>query len=256
MTPSAQLPEPNLAGYGQAQIGFAASAWPLRAAEELRSARIFHALKCAARASHLDSAWVTRFAVAVGDEVRHAKLCTDVGARLGAPAPHHDATLVRKRLASLPLPLDRAAALLLAEVAIGETISTSQFRVGRHCAREPLTRAALELILRDEVGHARLGWDALAALWPAIPDAERDALVTETRRALAACEQQIAVPALQRLEQGEPFNPEWAALGVVPPEQRVEAFYDAVEGQVVPRLARLGIDGQQAWSTRYRASGV
>ena len=60
------------------------------------------------------------------------------------------------------------------------------------------------------------------------------------------------MPALQRLEAGEPFDPAFAELGVLAPEARVEAFYGAVERLVVPRLDALGLDGTRAWNERYR----
>jgi len=57
---------------------------------------------------------------------------------------------------------------------------------------------------------------------------------------------------LERLERREPFDPAYAALGVLAPEARVDAFYAAVEHLVVPRLERLGLDGNRAWRDRYR----
>jgi hypothetical protein len=253
MKVAATLPEPELSGYTPAQVRFAIPAWPMRAAEELRSALVFRAVTHAARRAGVGSKWVRRFASAVRDEVRHSKLCAEVGARLGAPAPAYDAKPVRQRLAHLPDPLHRATTLLLAEVAIGETISTELFKAGRSAAVEPLTRAALHSILRDEVLHSRLGWTAISDLWPALPEPRREALRIEVSRSLGAFERQIAAPALRRLEAREPFDPVCAELGVLPPEVRVEAFYGAVEGLVIPRLNRLGVDGQRAWAERYAA---
>ena len=43
-----------------------------------------------------------------------------------------------------------------------------------------------------------------------------------------------------------------AELVVLSPAVRVEAFYSAIEGHVLPRLARLGVDGDSAWQRRYR----
>jgi hypothetical protein len=253
VTHSTTLPDPSVGAYTEAQIRFAASAWPLRAAEELRSARIFHALKCGARASGLDHEWIQRLGDGVRDEIRHAKLCAEVGARFGAAPPEHDAQRARARVAPLKPSLFRVTALLIVEIAMGETISTSQFRAGRMAATEPLTRAALEAVLRDEVRHASLGWEALSAILPGLPASLREGVDEEVRRAFAGFENQIAVPALRRLERGEPFDPAWAALGVIHPEQRVQSFYEAVEDHVQPRLARLGIDGARAWSNRYRS---
>jgi hypothetical protein len=174
---------------------------------------------------------------------------------LGAPPPIYDPALVRARLAGLPDPVTRTSALLLIEVAVGETISMSLFRAGRRASREPLTRAALESILRDEVRHQRLGWTGSVALWPSLSEPQRERLQFEATAALAAMEQQNAAPAFSRLAAGEPFDPAHGALGVLAPEARVEAFYAAVEQLVVPRLTRLGLDGARAWETRYRLAG-
>jgi P-aminobenzoate N-oxygenase AurF len=249
------LPAPALGDYGDAQIRFAVMAWPMRAAEELRSGLIFRALARAARAIAMPDPWPKRFALAMRDEARHARLCATVGARLGAPKPDYDPRPVRARLATVPDPLMRTASLLLVEVAMGETISTYLFRAGRRDAVEPLTRAALGSILGDEVRHQRLGWDALAALWPSLGAPMRDAVQREAARGFAAAEQQNARPAMLWLQRRQRFDPACAALGVLHPEERIEAFYFAVERFVVPRLTRLGLDGARAWKERYgRAS--
>jgi hypothetical protein len=252
MGKTTDLPAPVLDGYGDAQLRFAAMAWPMRAAEELRSALIFRALARASRDAAMPGPWPVRFAVAVRDEIRHARLCAAVGARLGAPAPRYDARPVRARLAGLREPLLRTASLLLVEVAMGETISTYLFRAGRRGAAEPLTRAALGAILADEIRHQRLGWQALAALWPQLSDPVRGAVQREAARGLAAAEQQNARPAMLWLKSGQRFDPAYGALGVLDPEARIEAFYFAVERFVVPRLTRLGLDGPLAWQNRYR----
>jgi hypothetical protein len=224
----------------------------MRAAEELRSALIFRALAHASGQSPLCAAWRTRFSSAANDEIFHARLCAAIGARLGTASPRYDAGPVRARLAPLAEPTRRAYALALVEVAVGETISLAMFRAGRRAAREPLTRAALGRILVDEVRHQRLGWTAIFEWWPAIDSQSRHALQEEARWALRGMEQQIAAPALQRLQAGIAFDPAYADLGVLEPEARVDAFYAAIERLVIPRLTRLGLDGARAWRDRYR----
>jgi hypothetical protein len=245
------LPAAILAPYTSAQISFAAAAWPMRAAEELRSARIFRALTRAARVVGMPDPLPARFAAAVRDEIRHARLCVTVGEQLGTVKPRYDASPVRARLVGLPDPLMRAAALLLVEVAIGETISMFLFRAGRRSAKEPLTRAALSSILSDEARHQRLGWNGLDALWPMLTETLREGARQEAARGLGASEQQVARPAMIWLQKRRPFDPAYAALGVLDPEERIEAFYWAVEKFVLPRLTRLGIDGPLAWKNRY-----
>jgi hypothetical protein len=255
-TGTIDLPAPALAPYTDAQIRFARMAWPMRAAEELRSALIFRALRQAARTIAMAEPWPARFDSAVRDELRHARLCASVGARLGAAKPQYDARPVWARLAGLPDPTLRAAALLLVEVAIGETISMYMFRAGRRLASEPLTRAALGAILTDEARHQRLGWTAFAALWAALTPRLKEAVQREAALGLAASERHIALPAIRWLQARRPFDPAYAALGVVHPEARVEAFYAAVERLVLPRLTRVGLDGPLAWKNRYRPVGV
>lgn len=214
---------------------------------------IFRALARAARASAMPEPWPGRFAAAVRDEVRHARLCALVGAQVGARKPVYDSGPVRARLARLPDPGVRTMALLLVEVAIGETISMCLFRAGRRSAREPLTRSALTAILRDEVRHQRLGWTGLEVLLSRLEPSLRVAAQREAASGLASCERNTALPAMRWLEQRRPFDPAYAALGVLHPEARIEAFYFAVERLVVPRLTRLGLDGNRAWMERYRA---
>jgi hypothetical protein len=150
------------------------------------------------------------------------------------------------------VPLFRLVALLLVEIAIGETISTALFRAGRRAATEPLTRHALTRIVADESRHRQLGWSAVAAVMPVVSEEGREALQREAASAFAAFEQQNVVPSLRWLSQRRPFDERWSELGVLSPETRVEAFYGAVERHVIPRLNRIGIDGARAYAERYR----
>lgn len=237
------LPVAELAGFTQAQLAFAGAAWPMRAAEELRSALIYRALAAASRTAL--PAFTERFARVMHEEVAHARLCARITACLGLPRPSYDESPVRARLATLTAATTRTIALATSEVAIGETISMAMFRESRRATTEPLTLAAIAAILGDEARHQQLGWDALAALGPS------DVMQRAATNALASSERQIAVPALRFLERGESFDPAWAALGVIHPERRAEAFYAAVEQLVVPRLTALGLDGAGAWARRY-----
>jgi hypothetical protein len=228
----------------------------MRAAEELRSALVFRAIRGLARRLEVPTLRGCDRALtrAIGDELRHSRLCAKVGDRLVAPPPRYDLAPVRARLRSLADPQRRLWALLLVEVAMGETVSTGLFAAGRRAAREPLTRATLTAILRDEIGHARFGWAALTALAPQLDRCGRSYLADEAARGLADMERTTALPALRRLDAGERFEPLLAELGVIAPEVRVETFYRAVERGVIPRLCQIGIDGAAAWRRRHHVS--
>lgn len=211
------LPRPVLGDYAPHVAQLAAGAWPMKCAEELRSALVFRALRDAAR--RLGAAYAPLAADAARiarEELRHARLCHDAGVALAATAVTHDCAPVARRLAGLAEPPRRLLGLLLIEVAVGETVSAALFAAGRRGAREPLTRTALGIILHDEIGHARFGWAALARVLPAF-SGEREWLGGELRRGLADLEQSVAAPALRRLEAGEPFDPALSELGVLAP---------------------------------------
>jgi hypothetical protein len=250
----ARLPAPALGGHAPEHVAFAARAWTMKAEEEHFSAAIF-----ADALSYLVDAEVPIDLLGglhrvVGDELRHVELCLDLAECFQAPVP------VARHLPREPVPTApaerraRGRSILLVEGAIGETISSALFAAGRRGAEEPCTRAALGSILRDEVLHARFFWEALAALEPDARD--REALHREASAALGRIETTYILPVLRRLEQGVPFEPAWAVLGIIPPELRVETYYRAIEGRVIPRLDRLGLDGGTAWANRYRAGAA
>ena len=145
-----------------------------------------------------------------------------------------------------------AFALLLFEGAVGETLSAMLFHASKQAAREPCSRAALAIILRDEARHGRLSWEALATMMPGCTDEERAVLQEDLRRSFGALERGTILPVLKRLEAGVETDPDAFALGVIPPEVRVDTFYRGLERVVIPRLGRLGFDGQGAWANRYR----
>ena len=131
---------------------------------------------------------------------------------------------------------------------MGETISVSQFKAGRGVAAEPLTRAALEAILRDEVRHSTLGWSAVAELLPLLTEGERSQLDLEVTKAFAGFERRIAIPALARLENGDFFDPKWTELGVL--RRVIESFW-AVDRRSF-RSRPVGLRRAAGFSRRYR----
>jgi hypothetical protein len=235
--------------YTRDQIAFAARAWTMRAEEERQSAAVFSDLLGLVADSDVPLALVRRVHRIVGDEIRHARDCARMAAALGAPVP---VSRLLPRAAETPVAPEArrlcAVQIALVEGAIGETISAALFAAGRRGAVQPSARLALGRILRDEALHARRFWELLDEL-RLDRDAER--LRAVASRALGLIEQVQIVPALRRLERGEPFEPAWAELGVLPPEARVDAFYGALEKRVLPALSARGLDGAGAWAARY-----
>ena len=251
-TPLAEyLPDADLRAFSREQINFAVRAWTMRAEEEHHSAATFaDALSLLTDAdAPLDFlAHLTRI---VGDEIEHATLCTHLARRLRSEEPRSRPLARRSVASSVAARRAQGLALVLASGAVGETISAALFRSGHRSTEEPCAKAALGLILRDEVLHARAFWESLAVLLVDLAPEELETLQSTASRALGSLEHKIALPALQRLERGDPFDPAWAALGVLRPDRRADAFYATVERHVLPKLSALGLSGDAAWRDRY-----
>ncbi len=244
----------DIARFDTEAVRFASRAWTMKAEQEHRSAAVFADAVSLLVDTGAPLDVVSAIARVVSDEVAHTELCRRMAHAFGAETP------ILTPLAREPLAAEagraRALRLLLVEGAIGETISCALFDAGRHVTKEPASRAALARILRDEVVHARVCWEALTVLVHARDDATIAALQRTATRALGGIEHTQMAPVLARLNRGDRFDAAWGELGVLPPETRVAAFYSAIEKRVVPRLTALGLDGEAAWRDRYRDASV
>lgn len=250
LPPTALCPA-DLGEFSPGQIALARQAWPMKATQELRSAAIFAELQRLAILCELPLELASVLSDAARDELLHAELCFRVAEVLGASPNRVEVEPVEARFSAFADRRQRLLALLLIEVAIGETVSCSLFRAAACASEEPLTRLALSVILRDEARHSRIGWQALETLRSGWSDDDCQLLVDELRRQLGAIEQGMAVPSLRRLEAGISFDAPLAKLGVLPPLVRVGTFYRAMELQVLPALDALGLEGAEAWRARY-----
>ena len=239
--------------YGASDLTIAARAWSARAGQERRSAAVFATISSGLASWPVSLGLLSALARIVGDELRHAELCRRMAAELGGSVEDDDLGSTERRLR----PPGRAAtsaalSLLLIEGAVGETISAAIFAATRALTEEPRTRSALSAVLRDEVRHARTCWEALAALTKEL-EPDLPTLRRELSHEMGVVEIHSVLPALRRVEAGDLGRPEHAALGILPPLRRVEVFYAAWERTIVPRLRKLGLDGEQIWAERYGA---
>jgi hypothetical protein len=83
-----------------------------------------------------------------------------------------------------------------------------------------------------------------------VTDDDQAILREDLRRSFGALERSGILPVLQRLEAGVVTDPDAFALGVIPPEVRVDTFYQGIERVVLPRLAQLGFDGPRSRRSR------
>lgn len=185
------------------------------------------------------------------DEVEHARLSAGVYAAAGGDRPPHidpAALALRRRPGPLADDVVRGA---LSVFCLGETVAVPLFAHLRSGCSEPIARAALDRIVRDEVRHRDFGWELLGSM------IERD---DGARVLAAAClpggfaELEIAYGATRaaRLEaaRAAPVDGDDRRWGLAPASEYAEVLERSIDRDFAPRFAELGIDARAAWESR------
>lgn len=127
-----------------------------------------------------------RIAETIEEEVRHTELCRAMCAALGGPVP-----APKEVAAPLPdlheVPLDeRVLASAISLFLVAEAFSVGYLRDLTERAGHPVTRAVLEAITGDEVGHEAFGVELCARRLRDLPEAKRAAWRGFTARLVKA----------------------------------------------------------------------
>lgn len=93
------------------------------------------------------------------DEVRHAQMCFEIAARVGAEEVGPDAMDLGG--AGVASRLVDVVAAVVREGCVGETIAALLAREAATGTADPMVRAALDRIAEDEARHAELAWRVL-----------------------------------------------------------------------------------------------
>ncbi|MBX3186480.1 MAG: diiron oxygenase [Labilithrix sp.] len=219
-----------------------ATYWEARARSELRVSEAFRLLGEELAVVGVSAVVRDMIDRAVTDEVRHAELCRTLAATYAgrAVAP------TRVTPVSLPpfegaTPELRAALHVLALSCVNETIASSWLARCLQISRAPLARAVNRVHLREEVGHARLGWAHLASR--NVTMQVRDKLGKWLRRILTANVPLWFTPDASLPEEGVPHH------GVPSRSETRRVVLDAVRDVVLPGVAEVGVDPRSghAW---------
>lgn len=222
----------------------AIATWRGRMVNETLSARVFAALLPQAMAAGLAGGWLRRLGDAIGDELRHGRMCAAVVVALGGEARAEVATLQ-----PVPAHLDAGPAEALARNALSvgclaETVAVALISAERLRAGPPSLQDTLTAILADEVQHSRLGWELLQVLLPRLDAGDRarlDAYLEVALRHLVAHELAHLPPAHAAPSAAA------EALGVCSGAEARALLWEAIETVIVPRLGELGLGGALAW---------
>lgn len=212
-----------------------AEIWQRRGGLELRVGSAFATIAVELFEHGADPPVLELVTRAARDEIRHAEYSVDVAARYRgdaarwprpAPTPIPDLAPAGPKL--------RATLHVLAMCCINETIACACLQAALGQVESPLVKAAQQLILADEIDHARAGWAHLASRWV---DAEMKAeLSTWLVRLFSAklrelVEDEAPLPGEQFPEQG-----------MLSREVTTRVVRGTLDSVIFPGLARAGLD--------------
>ncbi len=178
----------------------------------------------------------------VSDELVHSRMSHEVYAAAGGTEPPaiHPQTLGLTR-ASERIEHDLLSAALRV-FCLGETVAVPLFRHLREGCTQPIARAALDRILRDEVSHRDFGWDVLDWLLVTLGSQVGE----RARRDLPAMFAQLeasygAGNATVQNDDGSLTEDE-RGWGLAPPKDYAAILHRTFEQEYKPRFAVRGIE--------------
>jgi hypothetical protein len=175
---------------------------------------------------------------AADEEAQHVALCVSLCEQLGRSCE-------TPAIPTLPPSPDPHRDVLLQVVAmccINETVSAVVLRQMLQNTESGPVHDTIRQILRDEVGHSRIGWaylahvsrtGSVAGVGPALPHLLSSAVTEE-----------LFAPSF-----ADDPDKEAASMGAVPRTQRLALFRAAMDDLVLPGLEQFGVDVEagQAW---------
>ncbi|MFT5355056.1 MAG: hypothetical protein ACI9KE_002270 [Polyangiales bacterium] len=262
----ARAPWPNFEGfegdrYLVEERRTAARQWLRRAREEYGSVHEFSLLLGALTRVGAPTEWTGILARLITDEARHVELCRSMACALvgeeevagmdwSPPTPPFPAPPTGERV------LAWAADVVLCTCCIGETVSVPLYESLATVTTDPVARAVVEQIRRDELLHSRFGWEALEWLLPRLKTDERAWLEARLAWRLGGFErtcsagQSLADLVGKEVVIEAPSADAPANLGHQEARVYATVFYATLEHEILPRFEALGFDAMGAWAAR------
>ena len=212
-------------------------AWTLRTNDEYRSMVAFSELTHLCAEMHAPLDVIALSSRLIRDEVRHVELCSQMtnltGGRMAkAPTPQYARTNPKQSTRT------RALHHAIGSCAIGETISVTMLAGTRDHCTDPVAKATLTQMLKDESFHSRFGW-----LWmPQMNLTEHDLkwldwFVPRVFGGLIS-----AVPMSKK-----PYTP--SPFGSLPNQERKDRLYEAID-EIIEGFEDHGLAGKRWWNER------
>lgn len=222
-------------------VRHAAGVWAYRARAEAQASARFAQIARDLEAVSAPEPLVSLARQARDEEAHHVELCLAMVEALGGSITRPKIPHIASGLPGLNL----GQSLLLQVVGmccINETVSAAILGEMLKNATHPLAHRTIQTILRDEIGHARLGWGYLAwsskkhdvtVLGSLLPGLLRNAVEDEL------FESSLLVDPAESAQ----------GMGVVPQASRFALFEAAMEDLAFPGFERFGIstEAARAW---------
>lgn len=186
-------------------------------------------------------AMASRFAL---DEMVHVELCARLAQRLGGGAPiaYDPAAIIVLPAPGLGVTLS-AAELVVRNFCVGEALSIPILRGSWHATKQPLIRAVLARIVKDEAAHGAFGWIFLDWVEDQLSADDRVHLAKQAALTIDAVIDRWAT--IPRVEDESPDQ----RLGWMDVKTYVELSRRSLRKVVLAPLLERGIDAAP-WLTR------
>ncbi|MEZ4302903.1 MAG: ferritin-like domain-containing protein [Polyangiaceae bacterium] len=229
-------------GLSAEERGAAVRNWRDRMVSEHASARVFAGMFDRLLRAGVKRRYLEMARAGIEEEMEHAVLCGRVLAALGEEAVAEMPELPQVERHEDASPIEAVLRDAISIGACSETVAVALVGAEREQAGSEGLRRVLDRILKDEIGHARLGWKLLDELLPRVNAGERRRL---SAYLVAAFEHQIAFHS--------PFV-DWPAMsdrgvafGAPDGPANFRVFVETMTGVTVPGLAQRGLLAETAW---------
>jgi hypothetical protein len=176
------------------------------------------------------------------DEMVHVELCSRLAMELGGGSeirydPHNLVYEPSRELSSLRI----ASELVVHNFCVGEALSIPLLRGAAKAANQPLTRAVLSRIVRDEALHGNFGWSYLEWAKDYLTAEDLDRLSHLSARSIRGVLANWDYLKRELVEQGTQ-KPKAHALGWMQTRDYLTLAAASIEKKVLAPLLKFGID--------------
>lgn len=217
-------------------------AWTVSAHQEWCAAAAFAALLRAMLEARAPLDLIGMTSGFVADEIAHTELNARLAMEVGGGAPVKvDPTALVPEVAPDLEPIEHACTLGIAVSCVGETFSLPMLAGTRAVATEPVIRAVLDRIVKDEAPHGKVGWILLDWALPQLGPDARERLARAAERATSGLEDELMGPSDEDLATAGMDEEVLNALGWMRPSAYRRLAQHVVRTRIVHPLRNRGL---------------